>query len=583
MAAATTGQYCINARTKMELQSMKYYSNSSSLSTFGWRSSSSNNSYVKRYLVTCSLSMNGCHGDPRAPMGTIETRTLPAVQSPALAMDRLNAAIANMQSDPSAYESGIIRLEVPIDQQIRALDWLQSQDQSNVLPRCFFSGRKRITISDLSFNGRINGNGNGHGSSHISTSIEQNDVVSVAGVGSAVLFRSLSPFSHDDWLSIRRFLSKNCPLIRAYGGIRFDGRANISPEWRSFGSFYFMVPQVEFNELEGSSKIAATIAWDNALSCSYQNAIAALKSTMAKVTSLIRKLREESSPMHITRKAHVPNRSAWDVTVNRALDEIKAVDSPLTKVVLARSSQVLTSKDIDPLTWLDTLKADGNDVYQFCLQPPESPAFIGNTPEQLFRRDQLNVFSEALAATRGRGASQSSDLQMAQDLFSSIKDHHEFTIVRENIKGKLEAICSSVAVNPEKVVRKLARVQHLYGRFSGKLYSDNDEFKILSSLHPTPAVCGFPAEDARAFITETEMFDRGMYAGPVGFFGGAQSEFAVGIRSALVGKDIGALIYAGLGVVEGSDPALEWQELELKASQFMKLMKLEVPALAAVA
>lgn len=240
----------------------------------------------------------------------------------------------------------------------------------------------------------------------------------------------------------------------------------------------------------------------------------------------------------------------------------------------------MTSTDVDPLAWLGSLKGEGKDAYQFYLQPPESPAFIGNTPEQLFRRDEFSVFSEALAATRARGGSESLDLQIAHDLFSSRKDHHEFAIVRENIRRKLEAVCSSVVINPEKVVRKLSRVQHLYGRFSGTLGSEDDEFTVLSSLHPTPAVCGFPTEVARDFISDTEMFDRGMYAGPVGFFGGGQSEFAVGIRSALIGKDIGALIYAGLGIVEGSDPALEWEELELKASQFMKLMKLEVPTLA---
>uniref|UniRef100_A0A6N2KWW6 Chorismate-utilising enzyme C-terminal domain-containing protein n=1 Tax=Salix viminalis TaxID=40686 RepID=A0A6N2KWW6_SALVM len=80
-------------------------------------------------------------------------------------------------------------------------------------------------------------------------------------------------------------------------------------------------------------------------------------------------------------------------------------------------------------------------------------------------------------------------------------------------------------------------------------------------------VCGFPTEEARLLITESEVFDRGMYAGPVGWFGGGESEFAVGIRSALVEKGLGALIYAGTGIVKGSNPSLEWDELELKTSQ----------------
>lgn len=104
----------------------------------------------------------------------------------------------------------------------------------------------------------------------------------------------------------------------------------------------------------------------------------------------------------------------------------------------------------------------------------------------------------------------------------------------------------------------------------------DDEFEILSTLHPTPAVCGFPTEEARDLIAETELFDRGMYAGPVGWFGGEESEFAVGIRSALVETGLGALVYAGTGIVKGSNPSLEWDELELKISQVTRSLKLEL-------
>nr|AZK16211.1 isochorismate synthase [Catharanthus roseus] len=573
-------QHCVAHFTDLSTRKSSFSNSNTNSSLF--RRKSTNIVTRKKYhmFVTTSLSTNGCNGVPRAPVGTIETRTLPAVSTPALAMERLSSAVANLKSTLPSAQSGIIRLEVPIEEHIEALDWLHSQDQKNLLPRCYFSGRSQVTFSDFTSNDLTNRNGsaaNGH-LQRISTSFDDKNLASVAGVGSAALFRSPNPFSFDDWLSIKRFLSKNCPLIRAYGAIRFDARPHIAPEWKAFGSFYFVVPQVEFDELHGSSMIAATVAWDNALSLTYQQAIVALQTTMEQVSSTVSKLRQDVSHTSLVR-TNIPDRTSWDLTLNRVLEEIGNKYSPLTKVVLARRSQVITTSDIDPLTWLSSFKADGKDAYQFCLQPHEAPAFIGNTPEQLFGRDQLTVFSEALAATRARGESDSLDLQMAHDLFSSPKDNHEFAIVRENIRQKLDAICTSVETEPMKSVRKLKRIQHLYARFAGRLRSEDDEFKILSSLHPTPAVCGFPMEDARAFIAENEMFDRGLYAGPVGFFGGAQSDFSVGIRSALIGKDAGALIYAGLGVVEGSDPALEWQELELKASQFMKLMKLEAPAL----
>ncbi|KAK8300081.1 hypothetical protein V6Z12_D05G363300 [Gossypium hirsutum] len=502
--------------------------------------------------------MNGCEGDPKLPIGSIETRTLTVVPSPSKAMERLSVAIRELKCSPPPLTSGILRLQVPIEEQIEAIEWLHAQHDN--LPRCFFSGRRS----------RANGNGSNLlmdiGNENGDTSFT-NNLVGVAGVGSAVFFQQLRPFSYHDWRSIKRFLSSECPLIRAYGAIRFDATANISPEWKAFASFYFMVPQVEFDELEGSSMLAITIAWDNALSWTWDEAIHSLETTMQQIASVVVKLKKEASGESILSKTHVPNKTHWDLAVKKALQEINTSSSELVKVVLARSSRILTATNIDPIAWLASLQVEGEDAYQFCLQPPNGPAFVGNTPERLFHRKWLSISSEALAATRARGESRALDLQIKHDLLSSPKDHLEFTVVRENIQNKLESVCDRVVVEPKKTVRKLPRIQHLYAQLTGNLRREDDEFEILSSLHPTPAVCGLPKEAARLFISETEMFDRGMYAGPVGWFGGGESEFAVGIRSALVEMDSGALIYAGAGIVEGSNPSSEWDELELKTSQ----------------
>ncbi|CAN6717829.1 unnamed protein product [Malus baccata var. baccata] len=437
----------------------------------------------------CSLSMNGCQGVSHLPLGTVETRSFLAVPTPSLALDRLSSAISELNSNPPPFSSGIIH---------------------QFLPRCFFAGRGQTSNSSNLYIDSTNGN---------DQQKSKNNLVSVAGVGSAVFFQDLHPFSYWHWKSLKRFLSTECPLIRAYGAIRFDARAYISSEWEAFGYFYFMVPQVEFDELEEGSMLATTIAWDSALSWTLGDAVDALKAT-------------------------------------------------LHQVVLASSSRVITATNIDPIAWLACLQGifhlqvEGENAYQFCLQPPNAPAFIGST---------------ALAGTRARGESMPEDLQIELELLSSPKDHLEFTIVQESIQRKLENVCDSVQVEPKKAIRKFPQVQHFYAKLAGRLRSEDDEFDILSSLHPSPAVCGFPTEEARVLIAETEVFDRGMYAGPVGWFGGGESEFAVGIRSALVKKGLSAMIYAGTGVVEGSNASLEWDELELKISQFTKLLKLEVP------
>ncbi|KAG2313312.1 hypothetical protein Bca52824_024869 [Brassica carinata] len=513
---------------------------------------------LSRKFMSCSMSMNGCEGDFRKPLGTAETRTMAAVLSPSAATESLISAVSELRSQPPLFSSGVVRLEVPINQQIGAIDWLQAQNETH--PRCFFSRRSDVGRPDLLLD-LASENGNGDSSS-------DRDLVSVAGIGSAVFFRDLDPFSHDDWRSIRRFLSSTSPLIRAYGGMRFDPHGKISVEWEPFGAFYFAVPQVEFNEFGGSSMLAATLAWDDELSWTLENAIEALQETMLQVSSVVMRLRRESLGVSVLSKNHVPTKGAYYPAVEKALEMIKQKSSSLSKVVvLARNSRVITDTDIDPIAWLAQLQSEGHDAYQFCLQPPGAPAFIGNTPERLFQRNQLGVCSEALAATRPRGASPARDKAIENDLRTSLKDDLEFSIVRENIKEKLNSICDKVVVKPQKTVRKLARVQHLYSQLAGRLRREDDEFDILAALHPTPAVCGLPAEEARLLIKEIESFDRGMYAGPIGFFGGQESEFAVGIRSALVEKGLGALIYAGTGIVAGSNPTSEWNELDLKISQ----------------
>jgi isochorismate synthase EntC len=186
------------------------------------------------------------------------------------------------------------------------------------------------------------------------------------------------------------------------------------------------------------------------------------------------------------------------------------------------------------------------------------------------------------------------------DLLQSPKDHSEFTLVREWIKQQLSPLCTGLAVEVQKSVLKQATVQHLYGRLAGLLKRGVGDAALLAALHPTPAVCGRPREAALEYLQQHEPFDRGFYAGPFGWVTGQGAEFAVAIRSAMLpvtpaaaaaeaaaaatvaapaAEAAGAaavvtskqqsvqrqlLAYAGVGVVQGSEVAAEWQELNLK-------------------
>jgi len=120
-------------------------------------------------------------------------------------------------------------------------------------------------------------------------------------------------------------------------------------------------------------------------------------------------------------------------------------------------------------------------------------------------------------------------------------------------------------------VRKLTHVQHLYCRFRGTLVDDISDSVLLSKLHPTPAVGGYPREKIQEEIASLEPFDRGWYAGPVGWVGHDAAEFAVAIRSALIcGNRVS--LYSGAGIVEGSSPENEWDEVENKIGGLIEVM-----------
>eukprot|EP00252_Welwitschia_mirabilis_P014320 TRINITY_DN314_c0_g1_i17.p1 TRINITY_DN314_c0_g1~~TRINITY_DN314_c0_g1_i17.p1 ORF type:complete len:337 (-),score=52.98 TRINITY_DN314_c0_g1_i17:388-1398(-) len=323
------------------------------------------------------------------------------------------------------------------------------------------------------------------------------------------------------------------------------------------------------------------MAWDDSSSLTFQAALDSLQRTLYQISPRV-KQRLQKPSSRIVKKVHIPDKNSWTKVVEKVLQRIqKSTKShcnspslpcdPLSKVVLARSTSLTLDKDICPLELLECLQEKDETAYQFCIRLPDGSAFIGNTPEQLFYRKEHMMSSEAVAGTRHRGCNVQEDSRIALELMSSEKDHNEFDIVRQSMRNYLETMCNGVVMNPEKAIHKQAKVQHLYARIFGEMKTEAGEFQLLTSLHPTPAVCGNPQNEARAFISENEMFDRGMYAGPVGWFGGKEAEFAVGIRSSLVKNARDIIVYAGAGIVNGSNPSTEWQELELKCSQFLNL------------
>jgi isochorismate synthase len=192
----------------------------------------------------------------------------------------------------------------------------------------------------------------------------------------------------------------------------------------------------------------------------------------------------------------------------------------------------------------------------------EGAAFVGASPERLVLVKGRRVLTEALAGSRARRAGEGEGDARAE-LLGSAKDRAEHAFVAAAIRDALAPVCEAV-VAADVQVRGLAHVYHLATPITGTLARGAHVLDLVARLHPTPALCGTPREAARAFIAANEAQGRGWYGGPVGWLdAGGDGAFAVAIRSALIaGKD--AWIYAGAGIVSGSEPALELAETLVK-------------------
>ena len=177
------------------------------------------------------------------------------------------------------------------------------------------------------------------------------------------------------------------------------------------------------------------------------------------------------------------------------------------------------------------------------------------------------VFSEAIAGTRPRGTNED---ELACELRSSAKDNREFNFVKNFIEKALLPLSSQLNWQEDQILRTTS-VQHLYNKVIATLTSDCTDQKLLAALHPTPAVCGTPTQEALKLLKSLEPFQRGWYSGAIGWLGTKGADIAVGIRSALVTNSC-LKVFAGAGIVQGSNSLKEWEELEAKTAAFCRIL-----------
>ena len=260
----------------------------------------------------------------------------------------------------------------------------------------------------------------------------------------------------------------------------------------------------------------------------------------------------------------LPEFGEWKKNIQRALRT-----SILEKIVLARKSTFSLDTSPNPFTLLSRLKKITSQCFFFAIQWNENLSFAGVSPERFFQRKKDLVITDIIAGTNKRGDNSEEDRNNADKLWNGTKERLEFNVVKEAVLKCLSAHCTRIEISPLSLL-KTPQVFHLHHQVSSRLERPDDQL-LIHSLHPTPAVGGQPKEQAMHFLREYEPFSRGSYAAPIGFLSPDHTDLAVGIRSFILEKNQ-AHLFAGAGIVEGSTPEKEWDELEQK----LRLFKHEV-------
>jgi menaquinone-specific isochorismate synthase len=236
----------------------------------------------------------------------------------------------------------------------------------------------------------------------------------------------------------------------------------------------------------------------------------------------------------------------------------------VSKVVLARSLTAQLPADVDVRRALSDLANGYSDCWTFAVD-----GFLGASPETLVRVAGGRVNAQVLAGTAARGSDDDADARAAAELAASSKDRAEHAFAVDSVLDSLRPHTSGLHAS-EPFTLRLPNVWHLASDVEGTLSNGFSALDLVDALHPTAAVAGTPRETALAMIRELEPFDRGRYAGPVGWIGADGSgEWAVALRSGQIAEAEsggGAVItaYAGGGIVADSDPVLEVAETTMK-------------------
>lgn len=278
---------------------------------------------------------------------------------------------------------------------------------------------------------------------------------------------------------------------------------------------------------------------------------------------------------------HIPNRETYEAGVASAVAAFRRGEA--SKAVLARLCELELDRPVEA-DWLLQRLLEQNPVgFQFRVPLADGGVLVGASPELLIRKSGATIQSNPLAGSARRSPDAADDEEIRRSLTVSEKDLREHAYVTGLMREVLEPLCDRLDLPQTPSTISTSTLWHLSTQISGTLHNPSlCALQIACALHPTPALCGYPTEAAHALIRRLEPFERGMFAGLVGWCDSkGDGEWAVAIRCGeLRGSRV--RLFAGAGIVEGSDPQAEWRETATKLSTMLRALGVsdthEVPA-----
>ena len=393
---------------------------------------------------------------------------------------------------------------------------------------------------------------------------------SVAGIGVAdTISFNESGSNKASFEQFERCVAAKNPDARYFGGFCFNNEEKQEAIWQEFSSFSFILPLVQLTFEEGAYTLSCHLWLETGDE---------IETKIGAITEVLDRLvcQTDCSALKLPELRNIsynPDENEWVERCRKALLTFESGE--MEKIMLARQTTLEFSRSFSPLLFLLLYPSPQNNIYRFYFEPAENHAFFSFTPERLYRRDGRMLLTEALAGTCSKESTNGSDDHASEILLNSEKDIREHNFVKEMISLELLKICSNIDMDKEVQVLQLNRLAHLYTRCSAELKAEFEhDSAVLELLHPTPAVGGVPKAPAMLHIMELEPFSRGWYAAPVGWVSRDAAEFAVAIRSALVNGRFASL-YSGAGLVKGSDPFAEWEEVDQKIGEMLAITRQE--------